>query len=94
MKIEKIIKPANGYLMLFILIALFFGSIATAIRAEDPRFLIVTFIGFFGLFGFILVNPNTSKVILLFGKYIGTIKDTVFIGQTLYSEKNHFIKSE
>lgn len=75
MKEEKIIKPANGYLMLFILIALFFGSITTAIRSEDPRFLIVTFIGFFGLFGFILVNPNTSKVILLFGKYIGTIKD-------------------
>ena len=75
MKEEKIIKPANGYLMLFILIALFFGSIATAIRSEDPRFLIFTFIGFFGLFGFILVNPNTSKVILLFGKYIGTIKD-------------------
>ncbi|MDA9969015.1 SPFH domain-containing protein [Polaribacter sp.] len=75
MKEEKIIKPANGYLMLLILIALFFGSITTAIRSEDPRFLIVTFIGFFGLFGFILVNPNTSKVILLFGKYIGTIKD-------------------
>lgn len=75
MKSEKIIKPANGYLMLFILIALLFGSIATTIRTEDPRFLIGTFIGLFGLFGFILVNPNTSKVVLLFGKYIGTIKD-------------------
>ena len=75
MKSEKIIKPANGYLMLFILIALLFGSIATAIRTVDPRFLIGTFIGLFGLFGFILVNPNTSKVVLLFGKYIGTIKD-------------------
>ncbi|MEN8745244.1 MAG: SPFH domain-containing protein [Polaribacter sp.] len=75
MKEEKIIKPANGYLMLFILITLLFGSIATAIRTEDPRFLIGTFIGLFGLFGFILVNPNTSKVVLLFGKYIGTIKD-------------------
>ena len=75
MKSEKIIKPANGYLMLFILITLLFGSIATAIRTEDPRFLIGTFIGLFGLFGFILVNPNTSKVVLLFGKYIGTIKD-------------------
>ncbi len=75
MKEEKIIKLANGYLMLFILITLLFGSIATAIRTEDPRFLIGTFIGLFGLFGFILVNPNTSKVVLLFGKYIGTIKD-------------------
>ena len=47
MKEEKIIKPANGYLMLFILITLLFGSIATAIRAEDPRFLIGTFISWF-----------------------------------------------
>ena len=29
MKEEKIIKPANGYLMLFILITLLFGSIAS-----------------------------------------------------------------
>lgn len=75
MKTEKIIKPANGYLMLFILITLFFGGIAMTIKMEDPTFLLSTIIGFFGLFGFILVNPNTSKVILLFGKYIGTIKE-------------------
>jgi|TARA_B110000238_G_scaffold126579_1_gene136660 regulator of protease activity HflC (stomatin/prohibitin superfamily) len=75
MKTEKIIKPANGYLMLFILITLFFGGIAMTIKKEDPTFLLSTIIGFFGLFGFILVNPNTSKVILLFGKYIGTIKE-------------------
>ena len=28
--------------------------------------------------GFFLVNPNTSKVILLFGKYIGTVKENGF----------------
>jgi regulator of protease activity HflC (stomatin/prohibitin superfamily) len=75
MKTEKIIKPANGYLMLFILFALFIGGIAATIRMASPVFLLSTLIGFFGFFGFILVNPNTSKVILLFGKYIGTIKD-------------------
>ena len=75
MKEEKIIKPANGYLMLLIVLALFFGGIAITIIKETPVYLITTLFGFLGFFGFILVNPNTSKVVLLFGKYIGTIKD-------------------
>ena len=75
MESEKIIKPANGYLMLTIFFLLFFGSIVAAIKFENPVYLIVTFIALVLSFGFILVNPNTSKVILLFGKYIGTIKN-------------------
>jgi regulator of protease activity HflC (stomatin/prohibitin superfamily) len=74
MESEKIIKPANGYLMLTIFFVLFFGSITAAIKFENPVFLIITFIAIVLSFGFILVNPNTSKVVLLFGKYIGTIK--------------------
>lgn len=75
MKAEKIIKLANGYLMVFIVLLLFFGGIAMSIIKENPVFTIVSIIGFIGFFGFILVNPNTSKVILLFGKYVGTIKE-------------------
>lgn len=74
MESEKIIKPANGYLMLIVFFLSFFGSIAAAIKYENPVFLIITFIALVLSFGFILVNPNTSKVVLLFGKYIGTIK--------------------
>ena len=75
MKAEKVIKPANGYLMLLIVLLLFFGGIVLTIMQNTPVYLLATLIGFFGFFGFILVNPNTSKVILLFGKYVGTIKD-------------------
>ena len=71
---EKIIKPANGYLMLAVSLLLFFGGIAMTIRQGNPVYLIATLIGFVCLFGFILVNPNSSKVVLLFGKYIGTVK--------------------
>lgn len=74
MDAEKIIKPANGYLMLVIVLGLFFGSIYSAFQLENPVYLIITALSFIGLFGFILVNPNTSKVVLLFGKYVGTIK--------------------
>ena len=75
MKAEKIIKPANGYLMLLVVLLLFFGGITMSIMKETPVFILASIVGFFGFFGFILVNPNTSKVILLFGKYVGTIKD-------------------
>ncbi|MEO9570314.1 MAG: SPFH domain-containing protein [Polaribacter sp.] len=75
MKAEKIIKPANGYLMLLIVLLLFFGGITFIIKKESPLYLLPTLLGFIGFFGFILVNPNTSKVILLFGKYVGTIKE-------------------
>lgn len=75
MKAEKIIKPANGYLMLLVTLILFIGSIVLSIKQGNPIYLIVTAISFIGFFGFILVNPNNSGVILLFGKYVGTIKD-------------------
>ena len=88
MKIEKIIKPANGYLMLLIVFLLFFGGIAMTITSESPGYLIATLVGFIGFFGFILVNPNTSKVLLLFGKYVGTIKDNgLYWANPLYRKK-------
>lgn len=75
MESEKIIKPTNGYLMLLLVLTLFFGGITMSIIKETGIYIPVIIIGFIGLFGFILVNPNTSKVILLFGKYVGTIKE-------------------
>ena len=88
MKVEKIIKPANGYLMLLVVLLLFFGGIVMSIMKETPVFILASVIGFFGFFGFILVNPNTSKVILLFGKYVGTIKDNgLYWANPLYRKK-------
>ncbi|QMU63810.1 MAG: SPFH domain-containing protein [Flavobacteriaceae bacterium] len=88
MREEKIIKPANGYFMLFIVFILFFGGIALTIRQENPIYLIATLFGFIGMFGFILVNPNNSRVILLFGKYVGTVKQNgLYWANPLYSKK-------
>jgi regulator of protease activity HflC (stomatin/prohibitin superfamily) len=88
MKQEKIIKPINGYLMLLTALLLFIGGIAASFRYEDPTYLLITLVGFISLFGFILVNPNTSKVILLFGKYVGTIKSNgLFWANPLYKKR-------
>lgn len=88
MEAEKIIKPANGYLMLVIVLALFVGSIVFTIQQENPIYIIASVLSFIGFFGFILVNPNTSKVILLFGKYVGTIKaNGLYWANPFYSKK-------
>ncbi|QHI38784.1 hypothetical protein IMCC3317_41840 [Kordia antarctica] len=78
MKEEKIIAPANGYLMLFLFLALFFGAIAAAIFTKNPIFLLIIILALFIAPGFVMVNPNNSRVLLLFGKYVGTIKENGF----------------
>jgi len=77
MKEEKIIKVPNGYFMLFLTLVLIGGGIYAFINI-DIAFIAAMLIGIFLLPGFFLVNPNTSKVLLLFGKYVGTVKDNGF----------------
>ena len=92
MKAEKIIKPANGYLMLFVTLIVFIGSIVITIQKDNPAFLLITTISFAGFWGFILVNPNNSRVILLFGKYVGTIKDNgLFWANPFFTKKKIFL---
>jgi regulator of protease activity HflC (stomatin/prohibitin superfamily) len=78
MKEEKIIVPANGYLMLFIFLLLFIGGIVSIITFENPWFAFVVLAAIFIAPGFIMVQPNNSRVLLLFGKYVGTVKKNGF----------------
>ena len=78
MKEEKIIVPANGYLMLLIFLLLLFGSIFAMIYYENPAFIPGIVIALIVAFGFLMVNPNNSRVLLLFGKYVGTVKQNGF----------------
>ncbi|MGB0981472.1 MAG: SPFH domain-containing protein [Winogradskyella sp.] len=75
---EKIIVPANGYLMLFLFLTLFFGSIALIpiTKTAWPLLGVLTAIAL--KFGFLMVQPNGSRVLLLFGKYVGTVKKNGF----------------
>jgi len=77
MKNEKIIKVFNGYLVVFFTILL----IATGIYGVvNQIFWLVSclILTAFLIKGFFLVNPNASKVLLLFGKYVGTVKENGF----------------
>ncbi len=74
MKEEKIIVPTNGYFMLFMFIAMFFGSIALLVAFRHPLMVLLTVASLLLAFGFVMVQPNNSRVLLLFGEYVGTIK--------------------
>jgi len=78
MKEEKIIVPTNGYLMLFVLIILLFGSVFTLIVVHNPWAILGIIISILIAIGFIMVEPNGSRVLLLFGEYIGTVKKNGF----------------
>lgn len=78
MKEEKIIVPPSGYLMLLAFLILFPGSITMLIRTENLWFILTLFLGILLIPGFIMVQPNNSRVLLLFGKYIGTVKQNGF----------------
>ncbi len=75
---EKVITPNSGYLMLFVFILLLAGSVAIIAMYEDPLAIIGLVLAVFILPGFIAIEPNSSRVLTLFGKYMGTIKESGF----------------
>ncbi|WP_339656843.1 SPFH domain-containing protein [uncultured Maribacter sp.] len=85
MKVEKTHSPQNGYVMLFVALALLIGGIAL-LRIYVGVFMIIA--ALIMCAGFVLVNPNSSRVLLLFGKYVGTIKENgLFWVNPLYTKK-------
>lgn len=85
MKEEKNHNATNGYIMLFVVLALLVAGIAL-LRIYVGAFMIFVALVMFA--GFVLVNPNSSRVLLLFGKYVGTIKENgLFWVNPLYTKK-------
>jgi len=81
MKVEKEFNPYSGYVFLFIVFLLVVPSAAGLFLLESTLklFLIAPIlIAVFLIPGFIIVNPNESSVLVLFGAYKGTVKRNGF----------------
>jgi regulator of protease activity HflC (stomatin/prohibitin superfamily) len=90
---EKILKPTNGYMALLLSLVMLvvalvcFGNSGT----EDGALLIVPGIALVVLCiivwkGLMIVQPNHARILNLFGKYVGTIKDNgLFFVNPLYT---------
>lgn len=80
MKQETEFKGINGFLMLAIFLILVIGSVLGVVFLQDYLYVFVPVmvISAFCLAGLAVVNPNESLVLVLFGRYAGTLKDNGF----------------
>jgi regulator of protease activity HflC (stomatin/prohibitin superfamily) len=88
---EKLTTVSNGWLMLGINLLLVFGGLATVIftivraaQHHDPNGWIAVggivgiFLGIVSLTGHFTLQPNEARVLILFGEYKGTIRESGF----------------
>ncbi len=78
MNTEKSFQPWSGYLALLVLALLLAGIIYSAVQEMIWPFLATMLLFFLILPGLVVVNPNESRVLVLFGDYRGTIKKNGF----------------
>jgi regulator of protease activity HflC (stomatin/prohibitin superfamily) len=74
MEKEKQYKGLSGYLMVAVVFVLLAASISAIIMLANLWFITGIVFSIFLVIGFVVVNPNESSVLVLFGKYVGTIK--------------------
>ena len=88
MNSEKITNPPSGYLAFFLFLILLLAA-GLCFRQHAPFWGILTVLIDFILVlpGLIIVNPNDSKVLTLFGKYTGTVKQDGFFWVNPFSTK-------
>ncbi len=79
MNTEKIINPPSGYAA-FILFLVLIGAMIVSFASEAIIIgAVISVINFvLVLPGLVIVNPNESKVLTLFGNYVGTVKKDGF----------------
>ena len=83
---EKVVKGWSGWVMVGVLLAALAGSIvmlASSSDVQETAWLIAAVVAVLALdglgwFGFTVVPPNTARVVLLFGNYLGSIKTPGF----------------
>lgn len=98
---EKTVKPISGYLTLVICLLLLIASVYLFIIGLDYNIVLVGIsvvcflLSMFFLKGLMIIQPNHSRVLNFFGKYVGTVKDNgLFFINPLYSSQKMSLRSE
>jgi regulator of protease activity HflC (stomatin/prohibitin superfamily) len=83
MEKEKLDSTSTGYMGLLILLLLLAGGILLLVLFNQNLFGLITgplllVVAMFMMTGFLVVNPNESSVLTLFGEYKGTLKRNGF----------------
>ena len=93
---EKTGKKMNGFVALtltFVYLAITVLLFYIIAKQHEPLILIVAIpmvlFTLFWNFGFMVIQPNDSRVLILFGKYNGTAKDDGFFWVNPFTQKRH-----
>jgi regulator of protease activity HflC (stomatin/prohibitin superfamily) len=83
MEKEKLDSTSTGYMGLLILLLLLAGGVLLLVFFKQNLFGLITgplllVVAMFMMTGFLVVNPNESSVLTLFGEYKGTLKRNGF----------------
>jgi regulator of protease activity HflC (stomatin/prohibitin superfamily) len=94
--VEKSAKKMNGYVMLFCVLALALFNIywlVMMIQTELPSMLIVfipaVLVNILTISGFFIVQPNEARVLVMFGNYVGSVRDAGFFFANPFVTKKH-----
>jgi len=93
---EKDANKINGFLIVLLnllLLAVDVYTLVSFINLENPLLLVLFFILFLIIVilfsGLIIVQPNESRVLIFFGKYIGTVRISGFWWVNPFTAKKH-----
>jgi len=75
---EKLYSPMSGYIGLVMVLLLIALPVLGLIFYRWMWLIAILVVGVFCIGGFLVVNPNESSVLVLFGKYVGTVKKNGF----------------
>ncbi|WP_312322020.1 SPFH domain-containing protein [Soonwooa sp.] len=98
---EKVLKPMSGYLALLISVILFFAGVGLFIYSIDYSVglgvvaILMVLLSFFFMKGLMIIQPNHSRVLNFFGKYVGSVKENgLFFINPFYSSQRMSLRSE
>jgi len=92
---EKIVKPASGWSMLTLCLLMLFGGIALVlIKVILPGALLIVLAATIITPGFIAIEPNSTRVLTLFGEYTGSaVESGFFYVNPFYTKKRISIRA-
>src|SRR6476469_990006 len=97
---EKISRPVNGYLALFISLALLGVAIwaFTQVQGNQSFALVVAgclLVTFFIWKGLMIIQPNHARVLSFFGKYVASVKENgMFFINPLYASTKLSLRAQ
>jgi regulator of protease activity HflC (stomatin/prohibitin superfamily) len=97
---EKNIKPLSGFLAMLFSLLLIAGSIYCFVHVKEgkwqlPAAIIALLASFLLIKGLMIVQPNHSRVLSFFGKYVGSVKyNGLFFVNPLYATHKISLRAE